>query len=242
MLIIPAIDLRNGRCVRLAQGRKGSETTYDANPVEIAQKFECDGARMLHVVDLDAAFAENNSRNREVLRELIATVSIPIQFGGGVRSIEDAKSVLSIGVSRVVIGTIAVESPEIVDRLLQLFGDAAIVAGIDAREGQVVTRGWETSERITAVALAKRMVKAGIKRIIYTDTQRDGMLAGVNLEQTRLIAESASVKVTASGGISSLRDIEELAPLNQFGVDSVIVGKALYEGRFTLKEAMNAEK
>jgi phosphoribosylformimino-5-aminoimidazole carboxamide ribotide isomerase len=239
MLIIPAIDLRNGRCVRLAQGRKGSETTYDDNPIKIAQKFDLKGARMLHVVDLDGAFSESNSRNREVLGELIAAINVPIQFGGGVRSIEDAGSVLSLGVSRVVIGTIAVESPEMVARMLQMFGDEAIVVGIDARDGQVVTRGWESSERITALAFAKQVAEAGIKRIIYTDTQRDGMLTGVNLEQTRLIAESSRVKVTASGGISSLKDIEDLAALSRWGVDSVIVGKALYEGRFDLKEAMN---
>jgi len=237
MLIIPAIDLRNGRCVRLAQGRKDAATVYDDNPPEVAKAFENDGARMLHVVDLDGAFSENKLRNREVLRELVSTISIPVQFGGGLRSVADVEQVLALGVTRVVIGTVAAESPDTLARMLQLFGSEALAVGIDAREGEVVTRGWEKQGQINAVNLAKQVGELGITRIVYTDVQRDGMLTGINIDQTCLIAEASGLKITASGGVSSLDDLGKLAARSECGIDSVIVGKAFYEGRFTVSDA-----
>jgi phosphoribosylformimino-5-aminoimidazole carboxamide ribotide isomerase len=238
MLIIPAIDLRNGHCVRLLQGRKDAATIYDSNPVGIAKGFERDGARLLHVVDLDGAFSETNSRNRDVLGGIIGAVRIPVQFGGGLRDVESISKAFELGVTRTVIGTLAVESPEILRRLASLFGGDRIVVGIDAKDDQVMTRGWERAGNASAVELARRVAAAGVERIIYTDVTRDGMLNGPNIETTNLIARESGLKVTASGGVSSLKDLEALVSLTEIGVDSVIVGKAFYERRFTLSEAM----
>jgi phosphoribosylformimino-5-aminoimidazole carboxamide ribotide isomerase len=237
MLIIPAIDLRDGRCVRLTQGRRAEVKVYDGDPVEIARRFEDAGARLLHVVDLDGAFADANSLNRKVARRIIRAVEIPVQFGGGLRSVTDVQQLIEYGAAQVVIGTLAAESPETLERFVQLFG-FRICVGIDARGGQVVTHGWEQEGKIGAVELARRVADAGVDRIVYTDVSRDGMLEGVNLEQTCHIARESGLRVTASGGVSSLADIEQLRSIRQCGVDSVIVGKALYEGRFTLEEAL----
>lgn len=238
MLIIPAIDLRQGKCVRLAQGRKESATAYARDPIDVAKAFEADGARMLHVVDLDGAFGEGQSLNRDVAIRIIHSVSIPVQFGGGLRTIDDVEDLLLAGTNRVVIGTLAAESTETLAMLVERFGPR-IVVGIDARDSQVMTRGWEKHGQIAAVELARRIASAGVERIIYTDVSRDGMLTGPNIEQTCLIARESGLKVTASGGVSSLDDIERLRLVSECGVDSVIVGKALYEGRFTLKEALD---
>ncbi|MGH9879968.1 MAG: 1-(5-phosphoribosyl)-5-[(5-phosphoribosylamino)methylideneamino]imidazole-4-carboxamide isomerase [Pyrinomonadaceae bacterium] len=238
MLIIPAIDLRSGHCVRLVQGRKDAATVYDGDPVEIAKDFERDGAQLLHVVDLDGAFSETNSPNRDVLKRIIEAVNIPVQFGGGLRDMESITRAFELGVTRTVIGTLAVESPEIMRRLVSLFGGDGIVVGIDAKDDQVMTRGWEWAGNTGVVELARRVAHAGVERIIYTDVTRDGMLNGPNIETTNLIARESGLKVTASGGVSSLRDLGTVVSLKEIGVDSVIVGKALYERRFTLSEAM----
>lgn len=237
MLIIPAIDLRQGKCVRLEQGRKEAATAYDRDPIGVARAFEADGARMLHVVDLDGAFGEGQSLNRDIAKRIIHSVSIPVQFGGGMRSIHDVDELILAGAKRVVIGTLAAESPETLARLVERFGPR-IVVGIDARDGQVMTRGWEKQGQIEAVDLARRIADVGVERIVYTDVARDGMLVGPNIEQTCFISRKSGLKVTASGGVSSLDDIAQLTRVSEAGVDSVIVGKALYEGRFTLKEAL----
>ncbi len=236
MLIIPAIDLRDGRCVRLTQGRRDEVKFYDGDPVEIARGFEDAGARMLHVVDLDGAFADANATNRKMVGEIIHAVEIPVQFGGGLRSVSDIQQLIEYGAARVIISTLAAESPEQLEQLVQLFGPG-IVVGIDARDGFVLTHGWERDGKLSAIELARRVAAVGVERIVYTDVSRDGMLSGVNLEQTCAIARESGVRVTASGGVSSLADISRLKGIEQDGVDSVIVGKALYEGRFTLKEA-----
>jgi phosphoribosylformimino-5-aminoimidazole carboxamide ribotide isomerase len=238
MLVIPAIDLRQGKCVRLTRGRKETATVYDGDPVKVAEDFERDGARMLHVVDLDGAFAESNGSNRDVLRDLVRAVSIPVQFGGGLRSIKDIEQAISLGVGRVVVGTLAVESPEMLAMIVRQFGAELVAVGIDSRNGQVVIRGWETEEKISALTLARRVADAGVERIIYTDVQRDGTLTGVNIDQTCLIAETSGLKITASGGVASLEDLKRLGAVSRCGVDSVIIGKALYEGRFKLPEAI----
>jgi phosphoribosylformimino-5-aminoimidazole carboxamide ribotide isomerase len=193
---------------------------------------------MIHVVDLDAAFSESNGRNREVLRDLVGAVSIPVQFGGGLRGAKDIEQVISLGVARVVIGTLAVESPDLLAEFVGSFGADHVAVGIDARNGQVMTRGWETEEQLTALTLAHRVAAAGVERVIYTDVSRDGMLTGVNIDQTCLVAETSGLKITASGGVASLADLERLRAVSHRGVDSVIVGKALYEGRFTLPDAI----
>jgi phosphoribosylformimino-5-aminoimidazole carboxamide ribotide isomerase len=240
MLIIPAIDLRQGKCVRLAQGRKEVATLYDGNPVEIAKRFEQSGARLLHVVDLDAAFSDGDSPNRQLLREITRGIEIPVQFGGGLRKLNDVKEVFELGVGRALVGTLAVESPETLKELVHIFGGDRIAVGIDAKDGEVMVRGWERKGRIKAIDLANIVAQAGVERIIYTDVTRDGMLAGVNIEQTLLLARESGLKITASGGVSSVDDLKVLKQLSRFGVDSVIVGKALYEGRFTLREAFQA--
>ncbi len=239
MLVIPAIDLRGGRCVRLTQGRKRDVKVYDANPVEIARAFAAAGAGLIHVVDLDGAFAESESMNRRVVEEIIASACVDVEFGGGMRKAVDVEEMIERGAARVVVGTLAVESPQTLEALIgKFFGKIAV--GIDARDGRVVTRGWEKEEELTAIELARRVVSIGVERIIYTDVARDGMLGGVNIEQTCELARKCGARVTASGGVSSLEDIERLREVSDCGVDSVIVGKALYEGRFTLQDALRA--
>ncbi len=237
MLLIPAIDLKNGQCVRLRQGARDSAKVYDGDPVEAARRFEDAGARMLHVVDLDGAFGERGSPNQLVASRIISAVRIPVQFGGGMRSVADVRRMIEEGAQRVVVGTLAVESRETLSELVELFG-TRVAVGIDAREGQVVTHGWEKRGRVAAVELAREVARAGVERIVYTDVGRDGMLEGVNVEQTCLVARESGVKVTASGGVSSLNDVERVARLSVHGVDSLIIGRALYEKRFTLQEAL----
>lgn len=237
MLVIPAIDLRGGRCVRLTQGRKEDVKVYDANPVEVARAFAAAGASLIHVVDLDGAFAESEAKNRRVVEEIIASAGVDVEFGGGMRKAVDVEEMIERGAARVVVGTMAVESTQTLEALIgKFFGKIAV--GIDARDGQVVTRGWEKEEELTAIELARRVVSIGVERIIYTDVARDGMLGGVNIEQTCELARKCGARVTASGGVSSLEDIARLREVSDCGIDSVIVGKALYEGRFTLQDAL----
>jgi phosphoribosylformimino-5-aminoimidazole carboxamide ribotide isomerase len=237
MLVIPAIDLKNGSCVRLVQGRKTDVTVYDEDPVEVAKQFARSGARMIHVVDLDGAFKGGESPTRAVVKKIVAAVDVPIEFGGGVRTREDVRQLCDAGVARVVLGTVAVESPPLLRALSDQFGEK-ICVGIDARAGQVTTRGWEIVTRIKAEDLGRRVVSCGVGRIIYTDIARDGMLTGPNVEQTVAVARAANVHVTASGGVSSLDDIKRLRDSGEPLLDSVIVGKALYEHKFTLEDAI----
>jgi len=240
MLIIPAIDLQNGKCVRLSQGRKDSPIVYDGDPIKVAKDFELAGAQLLHVVDLDAAFSDSGSPNRELLSQIIRAIEIQVQFGGGLRTAKDVEEMIKLGVRRAIVGTLALEAPEIVADLVHEFGSDRIAVAIDAKDGEVMVRGWEQRGKMRAAELARIVAQAGVERIIYTDVARDGMLLGPNVEQTRLLACECGLKVTASGGVSSLADLERLKHLAPFGVDSVIVGKALYERRFTLAEAARA--
>jgi len=239
MLVIPAIDLRQGKCVRLTQGRKDAVTVYDGDPVKVAENFERDGAQMIHVVDLDAAFSEQNSNNREALRRIISSIHVPVQMGGGIRSVQAVEQAIALGVTRVVVGTVAAESIEELKTMVD-YARQQIVVGIDAKEGQVVTRGWEKRAPLTALSLARRVAEIGVQRIVYTDVQRDGMLTGPNIEQTCLIARESRLKVTASGGVSSLEDLKRLKDASDCGIDSVIVGKAFYEGIFSFPEALQS--
>lgn len=239
MLVIPAIDLKNGQCVRLLQGRRLEVTVYNENPVDVARQFAAAGAEMIHVVNLDGAFDEAESPNRAVVRQIIDAVDVPIEFGGGVRSLDDVRELCDAGVARVVLGTLAAESPESLREFVNHFF-AKICVGIDARDGRVMTRGWEKATSITAVELARVVADCGVERIIYTDIARDGMLGGPNIEQTLTVVTAANVRVTASGGVSSLGDIKRLRDAGDSRLDSVIVGKALYEGKFTLEEAIQA--
>ena len=239
MRIIPAIDLKNGLCVRLLQGRRADMTVYNEDPVEVAREFAAAGAQFIHLVDLDGAFNESDSPNRAVVKKIAETVDVPIEFGGGIRSIEDIRQLCDAGVARVVVGTVAAEAPEVLQQFVDEFS-SRICVGIDARDGRVMTRGWETATPIQATDLARSVAECGVERIIYTDIARDGALVGPNIQQTLAVAEAANVRVTASGGVSSLDDIRRLRDAGDTRVDSVIVGKALYEGKFTLEEAILA--
>ncbi|MCU1266305.1 MAG: phosphoribosylformimino-5-aminoimidazole carboxamide ribotide isomerase [Acidobacteria bacterium] len=241
MLIIPAIDLREGRCVRLTQGRKEDVKIYDSDPLVIAEQYRDSGAEWLHVVDLDGAFSDPNSRNRQVVREIVSRIKLPVQFGGGLRSLQDIEQVIELGAARVVLGTLAVESPEILEKSLQLFGSNRVVVGIDARDGRALTRGWVNDTDLAAIELAQRVARLGVERVVFTDIARDGMLTGVNVEQTCAVARESGLKVTASGGVASLADLARLRAASECGIDSIIIGKALYEGRFTLEEALREE-
>ena len=239
MIVIPAIDLRNGRCVRLMQGRRSDVTVYNDDPVAVAKEFAAAGAEMIHVVDLDGAFSETNSPNRAVVKRMLETVGVPIEFGGGVRTIADAQSLAHQGIARIVLGTVAAESPDSLKEFVEKFS-SKICVGIDARDGRVMSRGWETPTLLDAVELARSTASCGVERIIYTDIARDGALVGPNVEQTLSVVRAANVRVTASGGVSSLDDIRRLRDADDSRLDSVIVGKALYEGKFKLEEAIFA--
>lgn len=237
MIVIPAIDLRGGRCVRLMQGRRSDVTVYNDDPVAVAKEFAAAGAEMIHVVDLDGAFSESDSPNRAVVKRMLETVDVPIEFGGGVRSLEDAQVLEAEGVARIILGTVAAESPGSLRQFVERFS-AKICVGIDARDGRVMSRGWETPTSLDAVELARSVASCGVERIIYTDIARDGTLVGPNIEQTLAVVRAANVHVTASGGVSSLDDIKRLRNADDSRLDSVIVGKALYEGKFKLEEAI----
>jgi phosphoribosylformimino-5-aminoimidazole carboxamide ribotide isomerase len=239
MIVIPAIDLRNCLCVRLLQGRKSDVTVYNEDPVAVAQEFAAVGAEMIHVVDLDGAFNEAGSPNRAVAERIVETVDVPVEFGGGIRSLDDAQQLCDAGVARIVLGTLAAESPELLKEFVARFS-SKICVGIDARDGRVMTRGWEAAMPVMAVDLARLVADLGVERIIYTDIARDGMLTGPNIEQTLAVVRAADVRVTASGGVSSLDDIKRLRDTDEPRLDSVIVGKALYEGKFKLEEAIRA--
>ena len=240
MIVIPAIDLRDGKCVRLTEGRKDTATIYDANPFETAERFAAAGAEWLHIVDLDAAFGDQ-SANRSIVREIAQRIKIPVQFGGGMRSLADVAEMLDAGISRIVIGTIATEAPEMMAELAGRFQERVCV-GIDARGAQVMTRGWQQAETMSVVDLAKKVAAAGIERIIYTDIARDGTLKGLNVAATCELARASGLRVTASGGVASLDDIRSLISCGERLVDSVIIGKALYENRFTFADALRTAK
>lgn len=240
MEIIPAIDIRGGRCVRLAQGDYARETVYADDPVEVARRWQAAGAPRLHVVDLDGA-RQGRPVNEGTVDRLLASVRIPIQLGGGIRSIEALERYLAAGVQRVVLGTAAVRDTDLLLEVVRRF-PGRLVVGVDARNGLVVTHGWLESSGVAAGELVRRLSEIGVPRIVYTDVSRDGMLAGPNFDAiAALLAEVNSlpspVQVIASGGVSELEDIRRLAAL---GVEGAIIGKALYTGAIDLQQAIAA--
>lgn len=239
MLLFPAIDLKDGRCVRLLRGEAASEKIYSDDPRAMARSFADAGAPWLHIVDLDAAFS-GRSGNRRLIRKIIAAANIPVQTGGGMRSLHDIATMLDSGAARVVIGTAAVTNPELVEQALARFGAEAIAIGIDARDGRVATKGWTETAEIEAISFAQRMRDLGVRWTIYTDISRDGALQGPNLMATAELARQSGLNVIASGGVATLEDLRALRDLKSEGVAGVIVGKALYEGKFTLAEAQRA--
>lgn len=240
MLILPAIDLRGGNCVRLVKGDFKQETIYSEHPEEIALRWEEGGAEFLHVVDLDGALA-GEPQNMDAIKHILQAVKIPVEVGGGIRSMESIDRLLSIGVSRVILGSVAVHKEELVQEACSAYGNR-IVVGIDAKKGIVATDGWEKSGDISAVELAKKLGTFGLETIIYTDISRDGTLSGVNVTETAHLARASGIKVIASGGVKSISDIEELKKRECDGIIGVIVGKSIYEGTLSLTEAIAASR
>ena len=240
MLILPAIDLRGGNCVRLIKGDFKQETIYSEHPEEIALRLEGEGAEFLHVVDLDGALA-GEPQNMDAIKRILQAVTIPVEVGGGIRSMESIDRLLSIGVSRVILGSVAVHKEELVQEACSTYGNR-IVVGIDAKKGIVATDGWEKSGGISAVELAKKLGAFGLETIIYTDISRDGTLSGVNVTETAHLARSSGIKVIASGGVKSISDIEKLKKRECDGIIGVIVGKSIYEGTLSLTEAIAASR
>ena len=232
MEIIPAIDLRNGKCVRLYQGDYEKETVFSDDPVSVALRWQSEGAKRLHLVDLDGA-AKGELCNLGAIEKIAAAVQIPVQVGGGVRSLETVEQLLRLGVGRAILGTVAVEDPGLAEEACQRFGEQIII-GIDARDGWVATRGWLQQSTITAGELAARMVGLGARRFIYTDISRDGTLTSPNFEAVAELLSQVSVPVIAAGGISSVEHLTRLAALVAEGA---IVGRAIYTGDVKLAEA-----
>lgn len=257
MIIYPAIDLRHGRCVRLRQGDPNAETVFSDDPASMARHWADQGAEWLHVVNLDGALSATrgqidalHSRNDGVgaqaelplnlqrLREICEAVSVPVQFGGGLRTLDDIRLALQLGAERVVLGTVAVENPALVSEAVTLWGSERIVVGLDARDGKVATHGWQSTSQIDAVELGHAMHAMGVRRVLYTDISRDGMLTGVNVEATARLGDITGLSVIASGGVAGIRDIELLKAHEHYNIDGVIVGQALYTGNLDLPAAI----
>ncbi len=235
MEIIPAIDLRNGKCVRLYQGDYEKETVFSDDPVSVALRWQSEGAKRLHLVDLDGA-AKGELCNLDAIERIAAAVEIPVQVGGGVRSLETIEQLLDLGVGRAILGTVAVEDPDLAEEACQRFGEQIII-GIDARDGRAATRGWLQQSKVTAGELAARMVGLGARRFIYTDISRDGTLTSPNFEAVAEFLSQVSVPVIAAGGISSVEHLTRLAAL---GAEGAIVGRAIYTGDVKLEEAVKS--
>ncbi|MFP4476738.1 MAG: 1-(5-phosphoribosyl)-5-[(5-phosphoribosylamino)methylideneamino]imidazole-4-carboxamide isomerase [Desulfatibacillaceae bacterium] len=236
MIVIPAVDIRQGRCVRLLQGREDAETVYSDDPAAMALRWQEEGAGRLHVVDLDGAF-KAGPQNAAAIAAIVSKAKIPIQVGGGIRDMNTLERLLDMGVDRVIIGTEAFRNPEWVRRACQKHPDR-IILGIDAKNGMVAVEGWTETTRVPAAELAAMYQHVPVAAINFTDIARDGMQTGVNIEATRELAESTDIPVVASGGVSTLDDIRALLPLSEAGVIGVITGKAIYQGTLDLAEAI----
>ena len=236
MEIIPAIDLKNGRCVRLYQGDFRQETVFSEDPVAVALGWQEQGCRLLHLVDLDGA-ADGIPANLPLIRSIVQAVEVPVQVGGGIRERSTADALLDAGVTRIVLGTAAVENPDLVEGLCRGYGGERIVVAVDARDGIVTTRGWTAGSQVSALDLAGKVRALGVSRLLYTDVSRDGTLTSPNFEANAELVRETGMKVQASGGVSTLDDIRRLV---QTCVEGVIIGTALYRGAITLPEAIEA--
>ena len=234
MQLYPAIDMKSGKCVRLTQGLFDNVKVYGDSPADMAKLWVSQGATFLHLVDLDGALA-GHSVNESAIRAVVQQVDVPVELGGGLRSIEAVKSMLDLGVSRCIIGTKAAERPEFIRELVDAFGPERIVAGVDAKEGMVAVDGWERTSEMTAVDLCLKMKEYGVQHIVYTDISRDGMLSGPNVTYTKMLTEKTGLDVIASGGVSCMEDLDMLY---ENGILGVIIGKALYENKIHLTEAL----
>ncbi len=234
MKLYPAIDIKDGHCVRLRQGQFDQVKIYSDSPAEVAALWESKGASFLHLVDLDGAL-KGRSANADCIRQIVQTVQIPTELGGGIRSLRDIEEVLDLGVYRAIIGTKAVEDPRMLREAVKQFGAEHIAVGIDAKNGLVAVNGWEQVSQISAMDLALAMKDMGVRTIIYTDISRDGMLTGPNVEATKILSDTTGLDVVASGGVSC---IEDLRRIHWAGIHGAIIGKALYESRIDLAEAV----
>ncbi|RMG74011.1 MAG: 1-(5-phosphoribosyl)-5-[(5-phosphoribosylamino)methylideneamino]imidazole-4-carboxamide isomerase [Nitrospirae bacterium] len=235
MIVIPAIDLKEGKCVRLLQGKKEQTTIYSDDPVEVARRWADLGAKLIHIVDLDGAFT-GNQKNQDTVRAIRDAVDVELELGGGIRDMEGVRRWIELGINRVILGTVAIKRPELVKEAASEF-PGQILVGIDAKDGRVAIKGWEEVTQADALQVAKQMESVKVAGIIYTDISRDGMLTGPNIEATKRMVEAVDIPVIASGGVSSLKDIENLKEIK--GLWGVITGKALYTGRLDLKEAIS---
>lgn len=237
MIIYPAVDVKDGRCVRLSQGKFTDVTVYSDDPVEMALKWEQLGAQYLHVIDLDGA-RTGEPQNIAVISEMAVKMGIPVQLGGGIRTIENIEIILCKGIERVILGTSAVRNPELVKKALKTF-ENNVVVGIDAKHGIVAIEGWAKTSEFTAVGFARKMEELGAKTIIYTDISKDGMLSGPNLKAIEEMVKAVKVDIIAAGGVSKLEDIKNL---KEIGTAGAIIGKALYTGDIDLKKALEIAK
>jgi phosphoribosylformimino-5-aminoimidazole carboxamide ribotide isomerase len=236
MMIIPAVDIKDGRCVRLLQGEMDKETVFSDNPAAMAQRWQAMGAELIHLVDLNGA-VDKKPHNLSTIEAILAGIRVPVQLGGGIRDMATIEAYVNKGVARIVLGTEAIRNPDLVVQAARAFPEC-IVVGIDARNGYVAIEGWTETTGITAVDLARRFEDIGIAAINFTDIHRDGMQSGPNIEATRQLAEAVSIPVVASGGVSTIDDIKNLLPLTAVGVQGVITGKALYSGSLDLRAAI----
>jgi phosphoribosylformimino-5-aminoimidazole carboxamide ribotide isomerase len=240
MIVIPAVDLKDGRCVRLSQGRMDQESVYSENPVEMAKHWESKGAERLHVVDLNGAVM-GRPFHQSLIKEIAKSIHIPVEVGGGIRDLETIENYLSSGVEWVILGTVALRNRSLVEEACRQF-PRKVILGIDARRGKVAIQGWKEEVSLGAIELAKQFEGLGLSAIIFTDIERDGMSTGLNSEMTGALARSISIPVIASGGVSRIEDIEHLLDLESDGVIGVITGRALYTGRLDLEEAIRISK
>ncbi len=240
MVIIPAIDLKDGKCVRLLQGDFNRVTVYSDHPAEMARLWREKGAERLHLVDLDGSVA-GAPVNAGIIRQIVREVSLPVEIGGGIRDLATAKSYLDMGVQWVILGTAALKDRVLVYKACEMF-PGRIILGIDAANGKVAVEGWTEQSEMTASELAKSYENRGVAAVVYTDISRDGMQTGVNVDATKSLAEEIEIPVIASGGVATLEDIKKLLPLEEAGISGVIVGKALYSGAISLEEAIRLTK
>jgi len=240
MIIIPAIDIKKGKCVRLLQGRMDKETVFSDDPAAIARRWEKEGAEIIHIVDLDGA-VQKQPENLDSIKKILEKIKIPVQAGGGIRDERTIKMYLDLGVAKVIIGTEAIKNPKLVKEACKTF-PGRIIVGIDARNGLVAIEGWTKTTGVKAVELAKEFENSGVAAINFTDIHRDGMQTGPNIEETRLLAEAVSIPVVASGGVSTIEDIKNLLPLQEAGVTGVIAGRSLYSGTLSLEKTVNLLK
>ena len=236
MLIFPAIDIRGGKCVRLLKGDFAEETVFSDDPAAMARKWQQQGAQFLHLVDLDGALA-GKSQNLATVRAILSVVTIPVELGGGIRTMANIDEVLALGVRRIILGSVAVHDPDLVKAACAKYGNRVVV-GIDAKDGIVAVDGWGVSGNVQVGTLAKAMAEAGVRTIIYTDIARDGTLEGVNVEATARLARESGVQIVASGGVKSVEDIRALKAYEKDGIEGVIVGKSIYMGTLDLQEAI----